>query len=273
MWESAKFWSPARVMLDPGAILSAAVRTDRGFKSATALRSATALFACFLVLSVAPGHAADTDLPARFMLDEEFLPAPLTGAGSAADETLSPDDISTIVRVEDYLNQLGSVRSRFVQLSSEGDFAEGVLLVDRPGMLRFEYDPPHPVIMVADGAFLLYYDKDLKQSTFIPLWETPLWFLVKEDISLSGNIEVTDVVHDRATLSVTLEDNDLGDVGTMTLVFSDQPLVLRKWTITDSQGITTQIALVNPEFGVELADDAFDYSDLNVHAKGGQNKR
>ena len=45
--------------------------------------------------------------------------------------------------------------------------------------------------MIADGAFLLYYDKELKQSTFIPLWETPLWFLVKEEIHLSGNIEVT----------------------------------------------------------------------------------
>ncbi len=267
MWESEKSWSRARVMPDLGTRLGTAERASRG------LAPATLLLACFLVFAVSPADAAETDAPAQFLPDEEFLPAPLTGAGSAADETLSPDDISTIVRVEDYLNQLGSVRSRFVQLSSEGDYAEGVLLVDRPGMLRFEYDPPHPVLMIADGAFLLYYDKELKQSTFIPLWETPLWFLVKEQVSLSGNIEVTDVVHDRATLSVTLEDNDLGDVGTMTLVFSDQPLALRKWSITDSQGSTTQIALVNPEFGVELADDAFDYGDLDVHAKGGQNKR
>ena len=89
--------------------------------------------------------AADDLLLLENLPQGEFLTAPLTGSGSAADQTLSPDDISTIVRVEDYLNQLDSMRSRFVQLSSEGDYAEGQLHVNRPGLLRFEYDPPHPV--------------------------------------------------------------------------------------------------------------------------------
>ena len=69
-----------------------------------------------------------------------------------------------------------------------------------------------------------------------------------------------------------MKDNDLGDVGSMTLVFSDQPLVLRKWTITDGQGITTQVALINPEFGVELDDSVFDYGDLDVYDKPTQDK-
>jgi outer membrane lipoprotein-sorting protein len=225
-----------------------------------------------LLLTAAPAAlAAETELPLKDQL--QFIAAPLSGAGSAADASLSPDDVSTIVRVEDYLNRLDSVRSRFVQLSSDGGYAEGELVVDRPGMLRFEYDPPVPILMIADGAFLLYYDKELKQSTFLPLWETPLWFLVKDKIRLSDNIEVTDVTSDRATLSVTVRDNDLGDVGTITLVFSDQPLSLRKWTITDPQGITTQVALVNPQFGVPIDDKVFDYSDLDVYKRGNKGGR
>jgi len=227
--------------------------------------------AALLAAAPAAASAAETEMPLRDQL--QFIAAPLSGAGSAADATLSPDDVSTIVRVEDYLNRLDSMRSRFVQLSSDGGYAEGELVVDRPGMLRFEYDPPVPILMIADGAFLLYYDRELRQSTFLPLWETPLWFLVKDQIRLSDNIEVTDVTADRATLSVTVRDTDLGDVGTITLVFSDQPLSLRKWAITDPQGITTQVALVNPQFGVPVDDKVFDYSDLEIYRRKGGNGR
>ena len=113
MLENERSWSPARTTFDSGASSAPAPLAWLAFP----------IFAACLALAPAPGTTADVDEPVPFLVDDEFLPAPLTGAGSAADETLSPDDISTIVRVEDYLNQLGSVRSRFVQLSSEGDYA------------------------------------------------------------------------------------------------------------------------------------------------------
>ena len=93
---------------------------------------------------------------------------------------LNGEQLAAVLKAEIYLNQIKSLQARFVQISSNGAFAEGEVFVDRPGKLRFEYDPPHPILMIADGINLLYYDKELKQSTFIPLWETPLWFLMRD---------------------------------------------------------------------------------------------
>lgn len=191
-----------------------------------------------------------------------LLFADLALAGPAA---LTPEQRDAVARVESYLNRITTLKARFVQISSNGGFAEGDLLVKRPGRLRFEYDPPYPVLLVANGTTLLYYDKELDQTTFIPLWETPLWFLIRDAVDLDDSIEVVAVTQDRATLRVTLRDvQPAGEAASVTLVFSEAPLILRKWEITDAQGITTQVALVNPEFGVELDNEVFDYGDITL---------
>ena len=167
--------------------------------------------------------------------------------------------------MERYLNDIASMRARFVQVSSNGAYAEGEVFIRRPGRMRFEYDPPHPVLLIADGTSLLYYDKELKQSSFIPLWETPLWFLIRQTVEISDEIEVSDIIEADGTLRMTLREKGGGEQGAVTLVFSDRPFVLRKWEVVDAQGITTQVALINPDFDVEVDDAVFDYSDLDVH--------
>ena len=192
----------------------------------------------------------------------------LPPASAATEEDavlLSPDQVATLTRVEDYLNQLDTLQARFVQISSNGSYAEGELVVERPGSLRFDYDPPHTALLIASGLTLLYYDKELKQASFLPLWETPLWWLIRERVVLGEEVEVIGVEEGLGTLSVTLRDRDNPDSGEVTLVFSDAPLVLRRWEVLDTQGIVTQVSLVDPKFGVEVAEDAFDYSDLEIN--------
>lgn len=187
---------------------------------------------------------------------------------AAAEVALSPDDSAAIRRALDYLNGIDTIKSRFVQISSNGAYAEGELLLDRPGKFRFDYDPPHPILMIANGLSFLYYDRELEQASFLPLWETPLWFLIRDEVKLSDDLEVLGVEQMAATLRVTLRDRDAPDAGTVTLVFSDRPLTLQKWELVDSQGIVTQVSLVDPRFGVEIDDEAFDYGDLQI--QGGQ---
>ena len=178
---------------------------------------------------------------------------------------LSPDDVSNLTRVEDYLNRLDTIQARFVQISSNGAYAEGEVFVDRPGQLRFDYDPPNTVLLISNGLTLLYYDRELKQASYIPLWETPLWFLVREKVELGGDLEVTKVEEALGTLSVTLQDRDEPESGKLTLIFSDSPLTLRKWEVVDAQGILTQVTLINPVYGGEIDGDLFDYGDIDVN--------
>ncbi len=186
---------------------------------------------------------------------------------AAAPAAVPQQSTETLARLEAYLNQITTLHARFVQVSSNGAFAEGDLYLDRPGRLRFEYDPPHPALLIANGVTLLYYDRDLEQATFLPLWETPLWFLIRERVDLSDGLEVVDITQGAATIKVTLRSTDDGGEGEVTLVFADRPISLHSWEIHDAQGIVTQVALVNPEFGVSIDRDLFEHGDLNIHTR------
>ena len=184
---------------------------------------------------------------------------------------LSPDEVAAVTRVERYLNEIKTLKARFVQVSSNGGYAEGEVVIDRPGHLRFDYDPPVPVLMIANGLSLLYYDEELKEATFLPLWETPLWFLIREEVRLDENVEIVAIEEALGTLRIALRDADSPDGGAVTLVFSDEPLSLKKWEVTDPQGIETQVSLVNPVYGEEIDPDLFEYGDLEIY-RGGKNR-
>ncbi len=180
----------------------------------------------------------------------------------AAGETsqLSDQDRLDIAQVEQYLNGINTLHARFVQISSNGALAEGALYVDRPGRMRFEYDPPHPIVMIANGFSFLYYDRELEEATFLPMWETPLWFFVREDINLSRDAKILSVQREPGVVSVTLAQKDKEDLGAITLVFNQLPMRLLRWSIDDAQGLTTQVSLLDLDRGIKLDDGLFDQS-------------
>ena len=121
-------------------------------------------------------------------------------------EALSPDQVAALSRIERYLNDIKTMQARFVQVSDNGGYAQGELFVDRPGHMRFDYDPPTPVLLIANGLTLLYYDKELKEATFLPLWETPLWFLIRDEVRFDDNVEIIAIEEALGTLRVSLRD-------------------------------------------------------------------
>jgi len=188
-------------------------------------------------------------------------------AVAAEPVALSPDQSAAVRRAVRYLNDISTLKARFIQISSNGAYAEGDVIIQRPGRMRFEYDPPHPVLIIANGLSLLFYDREIKQASFLPLWETPLWFLIRKEVTLSEGIVVSAVEQSPGALRITITDKDLSETGSVTLVFSDRPLALKKWEITDAQGILTQVSLINPRYGIEIDPLAFDYSDLEIQGR------
>ncbi len=188
-------------------------------------------------------------------------------AVAAEPVALSPDQSAAVRRAVRYLNDISTLKARFIQISSNGAYAEGDVIIQRPGKMRFEYDPPHPVLIIANGLSLLFYDRELKQASFLPLWETPLWFLIRKEVTLSEGIVVSAVEQSPGALRITITDKDLSETGSVTLVFSDRPLALKKWEITDAQGILTQVSLINARYGIEVDPLAFDYSDLEIQGR------
>ena len=225
----------------------------------TAARSACFLGLAFgLLIALAGGPAAQAQSDGA------------AASGQGADQTaatVTGEDDETLARLLDYLNRIDTLKSRFIQVSSNGAYAEGDLYLDRPGRMRFEYDPPHPALLIANGVTLLYYDRELQQATFLPLWETPLWFLIREDVDLGDDVELMAIERGAGTIRVTLQLSAEGTEGQVTLVFADRPVALHSWEIQDAQGIMTQVALVNPDFGAEVERSLFEHGDLNIHFK------
>ena len=151
--------------------------------------------------------------------------APGNGPAAAAEAVpadLSEADRADLARIEAYLNDLTTMESRFLQFSEEG-VAEGRIMLDRPGHLRIEYAPPVPVLMIASSRLLMYHDTQLKQTTFLPVSETPAALLIDDDIMFSGDVTVTAFERTPKAFRITLEQTDAPDTGSVTLMFEDAP--------------------------------------------------
>ena len=174
--------------------------------------------------------------------------------------TLSKQDVADLVRIEQHLNNNRTVQARILQVASDGSYAEGMLHIQRPGRLRLEYDPPNPTIVIADGINLIYVDRELDQATAILLKLTPADLILRKNISFSSDdLLVTGFSRSPGVIRISVVHAKDPLEGRIMLVFSDKPLELRKWIITDTQGIKTTVSLLGPEFGITLDPDLFNY--------------
>ncbi|MBK1662281.1 outer-membrane lipoprotein carrier protein LolA [Paracraurococcus ruber] len=181
--------------------------------------------------------------------------APLAGAGPVrrALQVLGPTLPFTV--------RLTSLKARFLQIAQNGASAEGTGWIVRPGKMRFEYDPPEPLLLVASYGQFFYFDRQLKQATVLPIGATPLGILMRDDLSLSGDVTVTRVERGGGLLRITLIRAGRAAEGRLTLVFSDDPVELRQWAVVDAQGQETRVTLSQPEYGGRFPNLLFDFND------------
>jgi len=174
----------------------------------------------------------------------------------------TPTDKADIDRAEAYLNTITTLKAHFMQVAPDGGTAEGTVYLWRPGRLRLDYDPPSPIQVFADGNFLIYYDKQLKQVSYVDLDSTPAGILVRAKVALDSNdLKVTKVSHQPGILNVTVTKAADPSQGRITLVFTEQPFQLRQWQVVDPQGQVTTVSLFDAETGIGLDKDLFYFKD------------
>jgi outer membrane lipoprotein-sorting protein len=175
---------------------------------------------------------------------------------------LTPQDEKDVARVETYLNGIVTLKARFLQIAPSGASSSGRLWMERPGRMRFEYDPPSPLLLVAGQGLVVYHNSNLDQTSNIPLAKTPLGILLQVPLKLSGDVTVQSVNRDEGAIALVLSRVGAEDQGTLTLLFADNPLELRGWILHDAQGQETRIVLDNLDFANTGFNDAmFTYVD------------
>jgi outer membrane lipoprotein-sorting protein len=173
---------------------------------------------------------------------------------------LTPLDMDDLRGITAYLNGIHTMTARFRQSSAGGDAATGSLWMARPGRMRFEYDPPSPILLIADRFYVYYVDKQLSQMSKVGLKSTPAWFLLRDPITFD-ELLIKRFERGANTLTITVVEPAEPDNGSLTIVFSSQPLALRQWTIVDQQRKTTTVSISNVQFGVVLDPGLFVYQD------------
>jgi outer membrane lipoprotein-sorting protein len=134
----------------------------------------------------------------------------------------------------------------FVQIAPDGRRSEGRIFFTKPGLLRFEYDPPSPIEVVADGKGVAVRDRKLNTQDVYPIGQTPLQFMLAERIDLAKDSNVTSVSRETDVILVMLEEKKaLGGTHRLMLIFDAKDYTLKQWSVTDAQGFETNVGLHN----------------------------
>jgi outer membrane lipoprotein-sorting protein len=194
------------------------------------------------------------------------LPAASFAAPHAV--VLSDADQATLRAAETYLNGLHTLKAKFLQIGPDGATTTGTAWLDRPGRMRFEYDPPSPLLLVAGHGTVVFRDNKVDQTSNIPMEQTPLGLLLRDRITLSGDVTVTDFQRPPGQLQITVVKTASPDDGSLTLLLNADPLALEGWTVVDAQGRETRVRLSQATLGGDFDPSLFVFvdphaSDLN----------
>jgi outer membrane lipoprotein-sorting protein len=165
-----------------------------------------------------------------------------------------------VAEIENYINSIRTLEARFVQSNPNGSILQGTLYVRRPGRMRFQYDPPSQLKIVADGTQVTMWDPATHDFGQWPIGWTAASFLVKEPLKLSGDLTVQALNRNAdGLIEATIVQTRKPQEGKVVVRFAENPMTLRGWSIIDNRGNKVDVALTQVRTGVQLADSLFRY--------------
>jgi outer membrane lipoprotein-sorting protein len=174
---------------------------------------------------------------------EPEAPAAATATTTA---TFNPTQRAQVDKVSQYLSSVQQLSGNFVQVGPDGARVRGEFYIQKPGKVRFEYDPPTPIEIVADGQSVVVRNSKLATQDLYPLSQTPLRFLLSDRIDLIRDTNVTSVRADDVFVTITIEEKQaLIGTSRLMMMVGAKDYQLKQWTVTDPQGYDTTVAVSN----------------------------
>ncbi|MBC8036556.1 MAG: outer-membrane lipoprotein carrier protein LolA [Rhizobiales bacterium] len=158
---------------------------------------------------------------------------------------------TSIRHINDYINGFKNLQGDFSQISPKGNVSRGIFFISKPGKMRFEYAPPNPFLIVADGTWLTIKNRAKEKGDQFPLSETPLRLVLGNEVDLLRDTNILGFEEAEGLTTVTLEDKEGVLGGQLILVFDQTQKALQQWVIVDSKGRRTTVSLENIVAGVK----------------------
>lgn len=177
---------------------------------------------------------------------EPVIPDPRRNVPASIFTTFDAKQKADAAKVSAYLSSLSTLVGNFVQVGPDGTKLKGDFYIMKPGKVRFEYDDPSPISMVADGQSLVVRDRKLATQDIYPLSQTPLRYLLSDRIDLLRDTNVVAITSDDLYISIIIEERN-AVIGTsrLMLMLGVKDGQLKQWTVTDPQGYDTTVAIYN----------------------------
>jgi outer membrane lipoprotein-sorting protein len=171
----------------------------------------------------------------------------------------------TAQKIADHFTNVKTMMGEFVQFGPRGEQTGGKFFIQRPGLLRFNYEPPADFRVISDGSKVALINNKMKTADLYSLRNTPLKLILDEEIDLSGN-KVKGVREEADLTTIQLADRNLFGNATIAMMFDPKTYDLRQWTITDAQGKDTTVMIFNVQEGVTFDPSVFkiDYQRVNA---------
>jgi outer membrane lipoprotein-sorting protein len=191
--------------------------------------------------------------------------AALLGKPGSAN-ALNPEQRTIIERANNYLSSMQNLSGKFVQVGPDGRRTQGNFFISKPGKVRFEYDDPSPIELVANGQDVAVRDRRLATQDVYPLSQTPLRFLLADHVDLMKDTSLVAVYADDVFVTVVVEEKN-GIVGTsrLMIMFGAKDMQLKQWTVTDPQGYDTTVAVYNLDTSRRPDPSMFKIDYTNYH--------
>ncbi|MDQ0317994.1 outer membrane lipoprotein-sorting protein [Pararhizobium capsulatum DSM 1112] len=159
-------------------------------------------------------------------------------------------------KIADHFASVKTMAGEFVQFGPRGEQTGGKFYISRPGKIRFNYEAPSPMRVIADGKVVVIGNQKLKTWDLYPLSKTPLKILLSDTIDLSSKM-VRDVREEPDLITIVLGDRSIFGDATITMMFDPKTYDLRQWTITDAQKKDTSVMIFNVQTGLPMDDAVF----------------
>jgi outer membrane lipoprotein-sorting protein len=189
---------------------------------------------------------------------DPVIPDPHRNVPASIFASFDANQKAQAAKVSSYLSSLNTLVGNFVQVGPDGTKTKGDFYIQKPGKVRFEYDPPNPIDIIADGSSLVVRDRKLATQDIYPLSQTPLRFLLSDRIDLMKDTNVVSVTADDLFITVTIEEKQaLIGTSRLMLMLGAKDGQLKQWTVTDPQGYDTTVAVYNLDAGKKVDPGMF----------------
>lgn len=165
--------------------------------------------------------------------------------------------------VQNYLNEIHTLKANFIQSDKDLPTRKGRILISKPGKIKWEYDEPNKITIIANQGNIIYYDHELEEVSYVSSKSLILSFLSRENLSLNDDVKINNYIkrkdHSLLFIEADKKSEEEANISELVLNFQNYPFKLLKISVFDINDDESEIILKDLETNIEIDDSEFNF--------------